>query len=223
MGPAAIHSGRRGFTLVELLVVVAIIALLIAMLMPSLAGAREEARRVACLSQLKQVGSAIIMYVGESDQYLPGPSWYGQTPRYNHNSQNITRYLAVYLGMPTPSSRSDVTPMFICPAAAPYKPAAFALESTHMFGADGLNESTGLRLFGYPTFEGRPWYPPSKVSAVRRPAQQYAVRDIDGFIHPGGWNGAVLSQPGHGFSPNFQPMRNYLFFDTHVELRYDAR
>lgn len=53
---------RRGFTLIEVLVVVAIIALLLAVLMPSLAGAREQARAVACMSNMRQLGIAWMMY-----------------------------------------------------------------------------------------------------------------------------------------------------------------
>ena len=53
---------NRGFTLVELLVVIAIIALLIAILLPSLARARELSKRTVCGTQLKAVGSAAVMY-----------------------------------------------------------------------------------------------------------------------------------------------------------------
>lgn len=62
---------RTGFTLIELLVVVAIIALLLAILLPSLARAREQARRSVCLSNLHQMGNAFGLYAADSNQFLP--------------------------------------------------------------------------------------------------------------------------------------------------------
>lgn len=61
----------RGFTLIELLVVIAIIAILAAILFPVFAQAREKARGIACLSNLKQLGTATTMYVQDYDETFP--------------------------------------------------------------------------------------------------------------------------------------------------------
>src|SRR5512133_1529286 len=70
-------SGRRrhAFTLIELLVVIAIIAILAAILFPVFAQAREQARSAACLSNLKQLGTAITMYRSDWDSRGPFAGW----------------------------------------------------------------------------------------------------------------------------------------------------
>ncbi|MGI5818218.1 MAG: prepilin-type N-terminal cleavage/methylation domain-containing protein [Armatimonadota bacterium] len=61
----------RGFTLIELLVVIAIIAILAAILFPVFARAREKARQSSCLSNVRQLGLATLMYAGDHDEVLP--------------------------------------------------------------------------------------------------------------------------------------------------------
>ncbi len=62
---------RRGFTLIELLVVIAIIAILAAILFPVFARAREKARQTSCLSNMKQIGLAVLQYCQDYDEMFP--------------------------------------------------------------------------------------------------------------------------------------------------------
>lgn len=105
----------RGFTLVELLVVIGIIALLISILLPSLAKARESAKRVQCLSNLRQVHQSLILYALKYKDaaplgYLDGfKQWnfyiLGASPR------------AVLLGLLYPANLMPEPEVFYCPSA----------------------------------------------------------------------------------------------------------
>jgi prepilin-type N-terminal cleavage/methylation domain-containing protein/prepilin-type processing-associated H-X9-DG protein len=64
---------RTGFTLIELLVVIAIIAILAAILFPVFAKAREQARAISCVSNMKQLGTALLMYAQDYDATYPVP------------------------------------------------------------------------------------------------------------------------------------------------------
>jgi prepilin-type N-terminal cleavage/methylation domain-containing protein len=74
---------RRAFTLVELLTVIAVISVLAALLLPVFSRARESARRVTCISNLKQLSGAFMLYISDSDETLPnaadGPAGFNRT------------------------------------------------------------------------------------------------------------------------------------------------
>jgi prepilin-type N-terminal cleavage/methylation domain-containing protein/prepilin-type processing-associated H-X9-DG protein len=85
-----VSKGRVGFTLIELLVVIAIIAILAAILFPVFAQAREKARQTSCLSNLKQLGLAHLMYAQDYDERL-ATSW--ARGLIGHFDWNIQPYL----------------------------------------------------------------------------------------------------------------------------------
>src|SRR5882757_5192224 len=87
---------KHAFTLIELLVVIAIIAILAAILFPVFAQAREKARQIACLSNMKQIGTAAIMYAQDYDEIMPETGWQGPCSDPKTGVANDTFFSGVY-------------------------------------------------------------------------------------------------------------------------------
>jgi len=166
-------SRRRtwNFTLIELLVVIAIIAILAALLLPALNSAREKARAISCLSNLKNMGHGVAMYVSDY-QYLPG-----RGDGSNSNGYLSTR-IGEYLGYgkmmySTPviyyKDKRSVMPLFVCPSDT-----APGFKGTNCGGLLGLSYlpqndlsqgSEPEHIFRY----GK------KITLIRRPSEKFFI------------------------------------------------
>ncbi len=202
---------RRAFTLIELLVVISIIALLIALLLPALAAAKQEAETISCAARLRTIGQLVQEYSSDYAGALPAGNlmttsadayetwdetlfaWYTPGCRlvYGRNGNNLTYSVG---GVQTAQIQQQLVPsfeaLFECPSAVvPVLPSS-GLESEQYAANDNA--------FVWMSSASSPW---PKLSDVTRPEQVIAVGDANQNYY---WGGCWPLMAWDGFDPQTQ-------------------
>lgn len=221
------RNSRQAFTLVELLVAIAIIGILASLLLGALSVAKGRALRVQCVNNLKQLGVATQSYADDHGGRLPGPAWLGLYEEYdNSNFTRLPYYIAPYMGLPAPSATPQDALLVRCPLAAlhwtPAPPGTPLMSDyvplSYMAASEITNVTSGTvsRPFGYPytlpPFHASTNELPKRLSEIYNPTLSWAITDVDqdNGKPAGRYYDFLPEEPVHG------EVRNELFFDWHV-------
>lgn len=187
----ALMKNKKGFTLIELLVVIAIIAILAAILFPVFAQAREKARAISCMSNLKQMGNALIMYQQDYDGTFVALNM--PDLAYGNKTGGCTWQVAIQPYMKSYGIQN--CPSFQCtPRWCTCAPGCCSSPSTGRYRG-GYGGNRGCVPAGSTTQDmisiGHCFNGPfgRKDAAIKIPAETIAVTDSDCFVvtEPGPW------------------------------------
>ena len=216
---------ETGFTLIELMAVIAIIGILAALLLPVLNSARNKARRTTCLNNLRQISLGVRMYADDSNDKSPNPT---------NGTRNVyIAYKALmknYVGLKGPSSERDK--VFACPADTFYYDYTLNLHYPRPlvgYVAERVCEQSNSdyssyqfnagNLFSRFTIHGtkivRPGIAGQPLGAIEHPARTVLVAEVPAFI-PFSWHQPQrpVSSTRNDFFNNAKDMMS--FVDGHV-------
>ena len=204
--PSQRRQKIRGFTLVELLVVIAIIALLMGILLPALGRVRRQGRKIACLSNVRQMGIALQAYVIDNDNRLPPSSCNLSDPN-EYWLRILTKYTRQGLLLRCPDDKASDFVYWnkpLGPDIDDLRWSSFALNSL-------LDPDCAFNSGRY-----------NNVINVRKPMYCIYVSESPSswknydHLHPDGW-GSLSEAKGQVAWDRHLGTSNYLFVDGHAE------
>jgi prepilin-type N-terminal cleavage/methylation domain-containing protein/prepilin-type processing-associated H-X9-DG protein len=221
LSPHARIGGVRclsGFTLVELLVVVAVVGLLGALIFMAIGSARLRADQAIGAARMRAIGLAIIQYAADRQGMLPGPLTPSAGPVRGGGElgtgQALVNRIAGYMGGEN-YREGEIVTEFANPAVL-RQTRNPAIAHYYLFFnlRDAEGRFWGVCPWGYP---GHTTYPrPIRLTAIENPGYQIVLKDNDRELvntdRPRGW-----PPPGGIERPIYKKARNVLFFDGHVE------
>jgi prepilin-type N-terminal cleavage/methylation domain-containing protein len=190
-------GARVAFTLVELLVTIAILAILAALLSSAVGSARTGADRTNAIANMRQIGSAIGLYASDKNGLFPGPLWPGQLAELDPNrAGRLVRELAPYLGIKTPT-QPELIQLFMPPAYRKVTaPAALSTSRTFVMNMAVASGNATINPWG--SLAANDGSSPLRLGSV--PANAWGFSDAD-RQHPrvagASWAANTPAEPIH--------------------------
>ena len=180
---------KAGFTLVELLVVISIIALLLSILMPSMGKARKQARKIVCQSNIRQVGQAVELYKIDFNGHYPAPRFKWEYRWWHHlipyiglgsydmnNSQDKSRW--------TQNDPAKIPDIIKCPGSPKESPYVQQMNSWVMGNGDiGFAKKSWIGPPPTTTFEYKRYY--WRETRLRKPSYYVMLYEGDWYVDSG--------------------------------------